>query len=117
MREGAQAKADELGVTLDNYAGRIDGDHETQVSAIETCIANEADGILLVASDTSSIVSSVEQAREGRPGGVRWIPRSIPLTRRHDLATDNFVAGELIGRWAAGTLGDRPPMPASLCST
>jgi fructose transport system substrate-binding protein len=107
MREGAQAKADELGVMLDSYAGRIDGDHETQVSAIETCIANEADGILLVASDTSSIVSSVQQAREA---GLVVIALDTPLdpidAADMTFATDNFVAGELIGRWAAGTLGD-----------
>ena len=47
MKEGALAKADELGVKLSTFAGKIDGDHETQVAAIETCIANGAKGILL----------------------------------------------------------------------
>ena len=36
MREGAQAAADELGITLNAYAGQIDGDNESQVAAIET---------------------------------------------------------------------------------
>ncbi|MEO1734296.1 MAG: sugar ABC transporter substrate-binding protein, partial [Pseudomonadota bacterium] len=40
MKEGATAKAEELGITLKSYAGKIDGDHETQVQAIETCIAD-----------------------------------------------------------------------------
>ena len=39
MREGANAKAEELGMTLKAFAGKVDGDHETQVQAIETCIA------------------------------------------------------------------------------
>ena len=64
MKEGATEKAKELGIELKSFAGKIDGDHETQVAAIETCIADGAKGILLTASDTSSIVSSVKQARD-----------------------------------------------------
>ena len=62
MREGATAKAEELGIQLNSYAGKIDGDHETQVAAVETCIANGAKGILITASDTKAIVDSVKQA-------------------------------------------------------
>src|SRR6056297_1695421 len=64
MREGAEAKAAELGITLNSYAGKVDGDNETQVAAVETCIANGADGILITASSTSGIVPAVEQARD-----------------------------------------------------
>ncbi len=39
MAQGAFAKAAELGVELRSYAGKFDGDHETQVAAIETCVA------------------------------------------------------------------------------
>lgn len=106
MREGAEAKAAELGVTLKAYAGRIDGDHETQVAAIETCIADGAMGILITASDTSAIVKSVEQARDA---GLVVIALDTPLTpidaADSTFATDNFLAGKLIGEWAAGTLG------------
>ena len=59
MKEGATAKAEELGMTLKSYAGRIDGDHDAQVAAIETCIADGAKGILITASDTKAIVDSV----------------------------------------------------------
>ncbi|MBY6154414.1 sugar ABC transporter substrate-binding protein [Vannielia litorea] len=107
MREGAEAKAAELGVTLNSYAGKIDGDHETQVAAIETCIANGAKGILLTASDTSSIVPAVQQARDA---GLVVIALDTPLepidAADMTFATDNFLAGELIGQWAAATLGD-----------
>ena len=64
MKEGATAKAAELGVTLKSYAGKIDGDSESQVAAIETCIADGAKGILIAASDTKGIVPSVQKARE-----------------------------------------------------
>ena len=107
MKEGAQAKADELGIELNSYAGQIDGDHEAQVAAIETCIANGASGILLTASDTSAIVNSVQQARDA---GILVIALDTPLSpidaADATFATDNFAAGELIGQWAAAQLGD-----------
>jgi len=107
MREGATAKAEELGMTLNSYAGKIDGDHETQVAAIETCIANGANGILLTASDTSSIVPAVQQARDA---GILVIALDTPLdpidAADMTFATDNFLAGELIGQWARAALGD-----------
>ena len=59
MKEGATAKAEELGIDLKSFAGKVDGDHETQVAAIETCIADGAQGILLTASDTSSIAERI----------------------------------------------------------
>lgn len=106
MREGASAKAEEMGITLRSYAGKIDGDHESQVAAIETCIADGAKGILITASDTASIVSSVTQAREA---GLLVIALDTPLdpidAADATFATDNFLAGELIGKWAAASLG------------
>ena len=106
MKEGAEAKAAELGVTLKAYAGRIDGDHESQVAAIEACIADGAKGILIAASDTKAIVDSVKQARDA---GVLVIALDTPLdpidAADATFATDNFRAGLLIGQWAAATLG------------
>ncbi len=107
MREGATAAAEELGIELNSYAGQVDGDHETQVAAIETCIANGAKGILITASDTSSIVSVVQQARDA---GLLVIALDTPLepidSADATFATDNFEAGRLIGAWAAAKLGD-----------
>ncbi len=107
MREGAAAKAEELGIELNSYAGQVDGDNESQVAAIEACIANGASGILIAASDTAAIVSAVEQARAA---GLLVIALDTPLdpidAANATFATDNFRAGELIGQWAAGTLGD-----------
>ncbi len=106
MKEGATAKAEEMGITLKSYAGKVDGDHETQVQAIETCIADGAKGILLTASDTSSIVPVVKQARDA---GLLVIALDTPLepieAADATFATDNFLAGELIGKWAAAKMG------------
>lgn len=108
MKEGATAKAKELGVTLKSYAGKIDGDSESQVAAIETCIADGAKGILITASDTKGIVPAVQKARDA---GLLVIALDTPLepvdAADSTFATDNLLAGELIGKWAAGTLGDQ----------
>ena len=107
MKEGAQAKADELGIELLTFAGKVDGDHETQVAAIENCIAAGAKGILITASDTKAIVPNVQQARDA---GVLVIALDTPLdpvdAADATFATDNFLAGELIGQYAAAKLGD-----------
>lgn len=108
MKEGASAKAEELGIDLSTYAGKIDGDHETQVQAIESCIASGAKGILLTASDTKAIVPVVKKARDA---GLIVIALDTPLepidAADATFATDNFKAGELIGQWAAAKLGDK----------
>ncbi|MBV0914083.1 substrate-binding domain-containing protein [Anianabacter salinae] len=107
MAEGAFAKAVELGVELRSFAGKFDGDHETQVAAIETCMAAEVDGILLVASDTKAITSQVQKARDAE---ILVIALDTPLdpidAADMTFATDNFEAGRLIGEWAAKTMGD-----------
>src|SRR5580692_256469 len=108
MKEGAQAKAKELGVTLQAYAGKADGDNDGQVAAIEALIAAGAKGFMLVPSDSSAIVPSVEKARKA---GLLVIVLDTPLdpitAADATFATDNFKAGELIGQWAKGTLGDK----------
>ena len=107
MKEGALAKAQELGVNLQTYAGKIDGDTESQVAAIESCIAGGAKGILITASDTKAIVPSVKQARDA---GILVIALDTSLepidSADATFATNNFTAGELIGQWAKAQLGD-----------
>ena len=108
MKEGASAKAKELGVNLKAYAGKIDGDSESQVAAIETCIADGAKGILITASDTKGIVPTLQKARDA---GLLVIALDTPLdpvgAADMTFATDNLLAGKLIGQWARETLGDK----------
>lgn len=107
MKEGAEAKAEELGMELRAYAGRYDGDNETQVEAIESLIAAGAAGILITPSDSAGIVPTVQKARDA---GILVIALDTQLEPSDSadatFATDNFRAGELIGEWAAATLGD-----------
>jgi fructose transport system substrate-binding protein len=108
MKEGFEAKAKELGLTPQAYAGKEDGDNDGEVKAIEQLIAAGAKGILLVPSDSTAIVPTVKKARDA---GIIVITLDTPLDPVDAadalFATDNFKAGELIGQWAKGTLGDK----------
>jgi fructose transport system substrate-binding protein len=108
MKEGAEKKAKELGVTLQAYAGKADGDNDGEVAAIEQLIAAGAKGFMLVPSDSTAIVPTVKKARAA---GILVITLDTPLdpidAADANFATDNFKAGELIGQWAKATLGDK----------
>jgi fructose transport system substrate-binding protein len=108
MKEGADQKAQELGMELRSFAGKYDGDNEAQVAAIENLIAAGARGILITPSDTKAVVPAVDQARAA---GILVLALDTPLepidAADATLATDNFKAGELIGQWAKAQLGDK----------
>ncbi|WP_296747191.1 sugar ABC transporter substrate-binding protein [Mesorhizobium sp.] len=108
MREGAEEKSKELGLELRSFAGKFDGDNDTQVQAIENLVASGAKGILITPSDTQAIVPAVQAARKA---GVLVIALDTPLepidAADMTFGTDNFHAGELIGQWAQKTLGDK----------
>jgi fructose transport system substrate-binding protein len=108
MREGAEAKAKEMGVEFRSFAGKVDGDNQSQVEAIESLIAAGAKGILITPSDSKAIVPTIKKARDK---GILVIALDTPLDPPNSadatFATDNFKAGELIGAWAKTTLGDK----------
>jgi len=94
-------------VTLQSFAGKFDGDNDSQVAAIESLIAAGAKGFMIVPSDSTAIVPTIKKARDA---GLLVIVLDTPLDPI-DAATRpsprNFKAGELIGSWAAKTLGDK----------
>lgn len=106
MKQGAQQGAKANGISLQTFAGKIDGDVETQVSAIETCIASGAKGILITPSDSTALAPVVQKARDA---GILVIALDTPFepasTADATFATDNFQAGVLIGRWAKARMG------------
>ncbi len=108
MREGAEAKAKEMGAELRSFAGKVDGDNQTQVEAVESLISAGAKGILIAPSDSRAIVPTIEKARKA---GLLVIALDTPLdpatAADATFATDNFKAGELIGQWARTTMGDK----------
>lgn len=108
MKEGAQQGAEKAGIDLQTYAGKLDGDVETQIAAVESCIAAGAKGILITPSDSRALAPVVTEARDN---GILVIALDTPFepadTADATFATDNFKAGVLIGEWAKATLGDK----------
>ena len=107
LREGAQARAEALGAELRTFAGKYDGDNESQMKAIESLVVAGAKGILITPSDPVGLADTVRRAREA---GLLVIaldtPFDPPESADATFATDNFRAGELIGQWAAARMGD-----------
>ncbi|WP_116134778.1 substrate-binding domain-containing protein [Tropicimonas sp. IMCC34043] len=108
MKEGASAAAKEVGIELLTYAGKYDGDVETQVAAVESCMAAGAKGILITPTDSRALVPVISQARDAGALVIALDTQFEPADAADaTFATDNFKAGELIGEWAAATLGDK----------
>jgi fructose transport system substrate-binding protein len=106
MKEGAEAKAKEMGMEFQAFAGEKDGDAAPQITAIENCVAAGAKGILITASN-DSVVPALKAARAA---GILVVALDTPLAdadaQDMTFATDNFEAGLLIGQWAKAQLGD-----------
>ncbi|MDT4992520.1 MAG: fructose transport system substrate-binding protein [Actinoplanes sp.] len=101
MKEGAQQAAGQQGVKLQTFAGKVDGDNESQVSAIENLISAGAKGFLITPNDSKAIVPSIDKAHQS---GMLVIaldtPTDPPSAVDATFATDNYQAGKLVGQWA-----------------
>jgi fructose transport system substrate-binding protein len=101
MREGAQQAAQQAGVELQSFAGRQDGDNESQVQAIETLISAGAAGFLITPNDSKAIVPTLDRARQQGLFVIALDTQTEPPDAADaTFATDNFQAGLLIGQWA-----------------
>jgi fructose transport system substrate-binding protein len=102
MKEGASARAKALGADLQSFAGKKDGDNETQVAAVESLIAAGAKGLLITPNDSKAIVPALDKARQAGMLVVALDTQTEPANAADaTFATDNFAAGEKIGQWAA----------------
>ena len=77
MREGAETKAKELGIELRSFAGKYDGDNDSQVAAIENLISAGAKGFAIVPSDSKAIVPTIQKAKDA---GLMVIVLDTPPT-------------------------------------
>ena len=108
MIAGAQAEADKLGVKLITAAGKNDADNDGQVAAIENLISAGAKGFAIVPSDSKAIVPTIAKARAAGMVVIDLDTPTDPMSATTaTFATNNRVAGNLIGEWAKGTLGDK----------
>jgi fructose transport system substrate-binding protein len=114
MQEGAKKAAEGEGVKLTIAAGKEDGDEAGQVQAIEDAIARGDEGIL-VTPNGPGVNPAIKKAREA---GLYVIALDTPPdpadTVDITFATDNFKAGELIGKWTAAQLAGEPATIALL---
>ncbi|KQO07427.1 sugar ABC transporter [Agreia sp. Leaf244] len=105
MEDGAKAAADKAGVKLTLAAGKEDGDEDTQIQAIENAISKGDKGILITPNGPS-VVDAIQKARDA---GLYVIALDTPPDPADAVditfATDNFKAGESIGKWTAAQLG------------
>jgi fructose transport system substrate-binding protein len=115
MKEGAQKEASAKGASLSSAAGKFDGDNASQVTAIENMVAAGVKGIMITPSDTKAIIPAIQKARAK---GVLVIALDTPTDPQSGVdalfATNNFTAGELIGKYAKATFGDKPAKIATL---
>ena len=105
MQDGAKKAAAAEGVDLKLAAGKADGDEDTQIQAIENAISKGDKGILITPNGPS-VVDALKKARDA---GLFVIALDTPPDPADaadiTFATDNFAAGELIGKWTATQLG------------
>lgn len=105
MQDGAKAAAEDSGVKLTLAAGKEDGDEDTQIKAIEDAIARGDAGILITPNGPG-VNDALDKARAA---GLYVIALDTPPdpadTVDITFATDNFLAGQLIGEWTAAQLG------------
>jgi fructose transport system substrate-binding protein len=101
MQKGAEEAGKANNVTITTAAGKEDGDEATQIQAIEAAIARGDAGILITPA-TDGVNPAITEARDN---GLYVIaldtPPNPPDTVDITFATDNFKAGEVIGKWAA----------------
>jgi fructose transport system substrate-binding protein len=115
MKEGAQAKATELGIKLMTGAGAKDGDNAGQVTALENMVNAGAKGILITPSDTKAIVPSIAKARAAGVVVIALDTATDPQSAVDALfATNNFNAGLLIGQWAKAFMAGKTPIIAAM---
>ena len=104
MQDGAKKAAEAGGVDLKLAAGKADGDEDTQIQAIENAISKGDKGILITPNGPS-VVDALQKAKDA---GLFVIALDTPPDPADaadiTFATDNFAAGELIGKWTAAQL-------------
>ncbi|PZG00761.1 substrate-binding domain-containing protein [Micromonospora deserti] len=114
MQQGAKKAAEAEGVKLTVAAGKEDGDEAGQVQAIENAIARGDEGILITPNGPG-VNPAIKKARDA---GLYVIALDTPPdpadTVDITFATDNFTAGELVGKWTAAQLAGKPATIALL---
>ncbi|MFN8031110.1 MAG: substrate-binding domain-containing protein [Dermatophilaceae bacterium] len=104
MQNGAKADAEKNNVSLTVASGKQEGDDAGQITAIEDAVARGDKGILITPM-SDGVNAAIKSARDA---GLYVIALDTPPdpadTVDITFATDNRLAGQLIGKWAASQL-------------
>src|SRR5687768_2568334 len=104
MQKGAEEAGKANNVTITTAAGKEDGDEATQIQASEATITR-GDARLLITRATEGFNPAITPARNAGLYGITLdTPPDPPDTDDITFATDNFKAGEMIGKWAAAQM-------------
>ncbi|OZB83969.1 substrate-binding domain-containing protein [Microbacterium sp. 13-71-7] len=114
MEDAAKADAAKANVSLTLAAGKKDGDTDSQIQAIENAISRGDKGILITPNGTA-VNNEIAKARKAGLYVIALDTVPDPAsTVDITFATDNFAAGELIGKWTAAKLDGKKATIAML---
>ena len=97
--EGAEAKAEELGVEL--IVHNSDTDPAREISAIENWIAQDVDAIIVSAVDAKAVETYIEQANEkgiAVVGAIHDLEGADAFVDQDEYKL-GYMTGELAGKW------------------
>lgn len=114
MAKAAEAYASRYGILLRTAAGTSDSDTTSQINAIDVAIAAGDQGII-IAPNGPGVDAAINQAKAHgllvlAVDTVPTPPGIVEMT----YATNNTLAGQLIGRYAAKRLNGKPAVIALL---
>ncbi|MET7710293.1 substrate-binding domain-containing protein [Micromonospora sp. NPDC005413] len=114
MIDGAKKEAKSQNVEITVAAGKDQTDSDGQIQAIENATARGDDAIL-IANNGPAVNDAVKKAQDA---GVLVLALDTPFSPANlataTYATDNFAAGQAIGKWAAGSLKGQKAVIAML---
>ena len=114
MHNATEQEAKKLGVNLTFQAGQTEGDTSSQITAIDNAIAAGDQGIIIRANGPA-VNSALSQAEKAGISvvAVDTVPTPANIVQM-TYATNNNLAGQLIGRYAEKRLDGKPAVIAVL---
>lgn len=101
LEKATEAAATAKGWKVMKAEAKQPGDSATQVTAIENMITNGVKGLVVDPANPTALNDVIQKARDA---GILVTVVNAPLTpvdaADGTFATDNFAAGQLIGKWA-----------------
>lgn len=112
MRKVAEDTAHRSGASLSVATGSSDVDVESQRQALREMVSQDVDGILIAPTDSTALAPEIAEARAA---GITVIALDTPMdpvqTTDAYFGTDNRLAGELVGKYAAAKIAELGQQP------